>query len=449
MNDFEKIFLKSELKERLRWLITLRWIAAIAVFFAITITFYVLKIQIPLAPLYIGNSLLFIYNTLFFFYYKKLRSITEDRLFIKIATRFANIQIAIDLVMLTYLIHFIGGIENPFIFYFIFHMVIASILLSRKAAYFQAMAAIFYLGSSVFMEYIGLIPHYHPTGFIPFDQCRLNLIYISGVLFVFSTTLVLTVFMTTTIAHRLREREQELAVLNQKLAEQDRLKSQYVLTVSHDLQSSLSTIQSCLKVVLSDLAGEISEKSRELISRAEQRSTSLLHFVKDLLDLSRMRATREVEKRKVKFSEFIIQIINQLKIKAIEKRLELKTNISNSVIVYANPEALEELLVNLFINAIKYTPSGGKIHIQTQTSANQNFVEVSVSDTGIGIPDEDLPNIFNDFFRASNAEVLEKNGTGLGLSIVKQIIESHGGKIWVESQIGKGTKFSFTLPMAA
>lgn len=433
------------LKEKLKWLITLRWFAVIGVFITITTVNYILGINLHLLYLYFGNIGLLLSNILFFLYNGHINLYKgADEQFFKKANYFANLQISLDLIILAYLLYFSGGIENPFIFYFIFHMVIASILLSNKAAYLQATLAVVLLGTAVGGEYLKIIPHYHLSGFSYKELC-LNPRYLLGVFSVFVTTLYITIYMATSIVNRLRKEEKELVIVNKKLEEQDRLKSQYVQTVSHDLQSSLSTIQSCLKVVLSDLTGSISEKSREMVARAEQRSRAVLHFIKDLLDLSKIRATKEIEKRPISLSEIVRKVVEQLKPRAEEKGLTLSVeNSTGGSLISANPDNLEQLMVNLIVNAIKYTPWDGNIRIQIKEKSD--CFEAVVYDTGIGISQEDLSHIFEDFYRAKNAELMEKDGTGLGLSIVKQIIEAHGGEIWVESKVGKGSRFIFTLP---
>jgi len=455
-------FINLRWKEKLKWLVNLRWIAILGLFIVITGVRYVLKIELPLFHLYLGNLVLFFYNILFFFYSQRFESgnaggSASYGQFFKKANHFANLQISLDLILLTYLIHFSGAAENPFIFYFVFHMVIASILLSNQAAYLQATLAVLLLGSVIAGECLKILPHYHLIGFIPMlsagSELCLHPGYMTGIFSVFATTLYITVYFATTIVNRLRKEEKEIVIVNKKLEEQDRLKSQYVQMVSHDLQSSLSTIQSCLKVVLSDLTGEISEKSREMVARAEQRSRYLLHFVKDLLDLSKMRATKEMDsillKKSISLSETIENVVEQLKPVTEGKKLLLSVeNSAGSSLIPANPDAMEQLLVNLIGNAIKYTPWGGKITVASRPSIVDGFVQMCVEDTGIGISQEDLPHIFEDFYRAKNAVQMEKDGTGLGLSIVKQIVNSHGGEIWVESQVGKGSRFFITLPKA-
>jgi len=112
--------------------------------------------------------------------------------------------------------------------------------------------------------------------------------------------------------------------------------------------------------------------------------------------------------------------------------------------VYGNQLSIEETITNLLLNAIKYTPKKGTVEVQAVNQGEQSLIEIA--DTGIGVPQEELPYIFDEFFRASNARKTERDGTGLGLSIAKQIINRHSGKIWVESKIGEGSRFIFTIP---
>jgi len=392
----------------------------------------------------LGNIALLLCNIVHCIYNLRLKTERNSQLWFKKTNRFTNTQIGLDLLILAYLIHFSGGLENPFIFYFIFHMVIASILLSNRAAYLQASITVFLLGMMITLERTQVFPHYHVDGFIDAELYNYPH-FVFGLFTAFITTLYLTVYMATSIVNKLREREEQLAKANERLAEQDRLKSQYVLTVSHDLQTSLATIQNCLKVVLSDLTGPISEKAREMISRAEQRTLYLLHFIRDLLDLSRIKAMKDLEKRDLSFSQVVKKVIDQVKPRIEGKKISLELSIpENCSPVHANKDALEGLFINLVVNAIKYTPWSGKVGIRIVEVKPECF-HTMVWDTGIGIPQDELHKIFDEFYRAKNAEQMKKEGTGLGLSIVKEILKAHHGDIWVESEVGKGSKFVFTL----
>jgi len=113
--------------------------------------------------------------------------------------------------------------------------------------------------------------------------------------------------------------------------------------------------------------------------------------------------------------------------------------------ILGNQMSIEEVTINMLFNAIKYTPSGGTVTLRV--SEKGGFLEIDIEDTGMGIPPEELPKVFDEFYRASNARVTERDGTGLGLSIAKQVIERHGGNIWAKSHLGQGSTFSYTLPV--
>ena len=153
-----------------------------------------------------------------------------------------------------------------------------------------------------------------------------------------------------------------------------------------------------------------------------------------------------LEKEPVYLDSTIQKVLAQWQMQSGEKSLDIKTKNLKNLAIMGNQEAFEEMISNLIANAIRYTPRHGKIRITGNGVEEDGFISLVISDTGIGIHPEDIPQIYNDFFRAKNAEILEKNGTGLGLSIVKQIVEAHQGHIWVESELGKGSTFTVKLP---
>ena len=445
-----KFFLSDEkFRDRVLWLIKLRWVACAGLFLFITLTKWVLKIEIVLLPLYLGNLILLISNSIYYLSYSRLKG-SEDSSGTKRALLFlAHVQISFDLFLLNYLIYFSGGIENPFIFYFIFNMAIASILLHNKAAYIHASITVVIVGIILGLECIRWIPHYHLAGYMPEGFELIDLKYFAGQYLAFVTTLYITVYLSTTIVNELRKRENELAKANVRLQEQDKIKSQYVMTVSHDIRGSLAAIQSLLQVVLYGYTDKVRGKSYEFIEQAEKRSETLLGFVKDLLDLSRLRASERMEKASTPVIQVIQEIVAQMDAKIKEKELIItylyKTD---KEIVRIDKEDLEHILLNLIGNAVRYTPPKGSISMELNHQEDDNRVQFIISDSGIGIPAKDLPHIFEDFYRASNAKNFEKNGTGLGFSIVKHIVESYEGTINVKSEPGEGTRFALALPSA-
>ena len=261
------------------------------------------------------------------------------------------------------------------------------------------------------------------------------------------TILCVTAFLVYLIAHRLHQREKQLAQANTLLKEQDRIKSEYVMKVAHDLAEPASTITSCLKLVTQGLTGPIPEKAMDMVQRAQHKSEYLGQLVKDLLSLSRIKAVSEIPKTEVKLPEVISQVFEELQPHVIEKRLTLEQKLPAALpVVYGNAEAIHELLGNLVSNAVKYTLVGGRVEVSASNTGDK--VLVKVQDNGVGIPVEAVGHIFEEFYRADNVKAETIQGTGLGLSIVKQILNVHCGEIWVESEQDKGTTFSFTLPIA-
>jgi signal transduction histidine kinase len=227
--------------------------------------------------------------------------------------------------------------------------------------------------------------------------------------FAIITTLCVTAFLAASIAQRLHEREKQLAQANTTLAEQDRIKSQYVMRVAHDLAGPAATITNCLQLVTLGLTGPVPDKALDMVQRAQ--------------------CKRELQSR------------------VAEKNLTLEQKLPESLTsVYGNEEAIHELFGNIVTNAVKYTLVGGRVEVSASNKGDE--VLVKVQDNGVGIPPEAMPRIFEEFYRADNVKAEAVEGTGLGLSIVSQILNTHGGKIWVESEQGKGTTFSFTLPVA-
>ena len=436
---------EKKLKDQLAWFVNLRWFAAGGVFAVLLLSRSAFGLRLPYNALYAGAFALLFYNIICFLYNRRLIRRFADQRWMEMANRFANTQIAVDLAILVYFIHFAGGIENPFIFYFIFHMVIASILLSNKAAYLQATLAVVLMGLLVAGEHLQIIPHHHLEGFIGQENIGSRK-YVAAAFAVFSSTLYITVYMATNIVNKLRDSENELAIANLKLAEQDRLKSQYVLRVSHDIQSPLATIQNCLDVVLGGYSGQMSSKAREMIGRAGQKTNHLLHFVRNLLNLSRIKIAENPEKSPVVLNEIITGVVAQLKPAAEEKNISLEADLPEErFVLNTDPDSLEELLANLLRNAVKYTPWKGSAGIRLKKPAGKaGCFHFEVWDTGIGIAKEELPKIFDDFYRSKNAENFVKEGTGLGLPIVKEILRTLGGDMWVDSCEGRGS--SFFLP---
>jgi two-component system, OmpR family, phosphate regulon sensor histidine kinase PhoR len=232
---------------------------------------------------------------------------------------------------------------------------------------------------------------------------------------------------------------------NIELENKDKLKNEYVLRVTHDIKGHVAAILSCIEVIRSGTAGPLNDVQKEFANRTFDRTELLSNFVKNLLNLTKMRLKHDKEFEEFPIKELITKVMSPIQLLAKDKSIDLNIYIDKSIHkITGNPFTIEELYSNLLLNAIKYTPPNG--HISLTVKNRLNHILTEISDSGIGIPDEELPEIFNEFYRASNVPKDIKTGSGLGLSIVKQIIENHNGKIWVSSQLGVWTKFIFILP---
>lgn len=444
----------AELTDRIGWLIRLRWvaIAGVAVTVAVATLFFHLRLALP----QLGAALLVlaVYNLAGHAVARRLRRHPEEARPER-ASAFANAQIAMDLVCLAALLHFSGGLENPFIFYFIFHVIIASILLSRKAAFRQATLAVALVTALGLGEYAGLLRHYYVPGLRAAGSHE-NLSFVAANLFVIMSTLYIAAYMGTSITGRLRQREREVSRLTadlqtayERLSQIEQMKSSYMRKVSHELRSPLAAIQTTLRVILDGLAGELGEKSREMVERAERRTHGLLKVTNDLLILSRAQDARLPEQMgPVDLREVVERVTALLSPRAEGKEVRVVTSLPDGLpSIRGDREALEQLLTNLVANGIKYTPAGGTVCVSGEDRGDS--VQLLVADTGIGVPAADIPKIFDEFYRGQSAREFAGEGTGLGLSIVNAIVAAHRGTIEVTSELGKGTTFAVSLPRHA
>ncbi|MCD6352786.1 MAG: HAMP domain-containing protein [Proteobacteria bacterium] len=249
------------------------------------------------------------------------------------------------------------------------------------------------------------------------------------------------------IANReLREANFSCEIANRSLKKYDNLRSRYVRIVAHELRAPLSNIASSLDILLKGYLGEITNQQTDMIKIAKKNASSLLDLINDLLNIGRAEQG-EIEKkmREVFLEDIIKEAVDFVSSKAAEKNLSLQVDIfpSSPLKVNVDKKSIGHLLTNLIDNAVKYTPEGGTITVKVEEQGDEFLV--NIIDTGIGIPEKDLPNVFDEFYRAGNAYNIDREGTGLGLSLAKKIVEIHGGEIGVTSKEGKGTTFYFSL----
>ncbi len=253
-------------------------------------------------------------------------------------------------------------------------------------------------------------------------------------------------------AKRLQAIEREAAELAREKTEMEKLdllKTDFMLTVAHELRSPVAGAQSLLRTLLRGLAGELNDQQNDILQRIEKRLEFLMELIEDLLSLASSK-TFDLEKplEEIDLQPLIRNVIDQIDTIAESRKVALIfTAPEDAVVVMATEEGLGRIFTNLIGNAVKYTPAEGQVEVVVKTSTSN--VVIKIEDTGIGIPQDDIPHLWEEFFRAKNARRAGIKGTGLGLSIVKQYIDQFGGQIDVHSVEGEGTVFTLDLPLVS
>lgn len=448
---------QEELIARSRWFVQLRW-----VFAAVCLAVSLVLLKRPLGQVSAGflvaiSFALLGYNLLF-----RLLEGWLARRPPEVQARYAPLaataQIILDLLALTFVLHASGGVENPFCIFYVFHMVIATLLLPGRDVFSLAGLAIALFASLVLLEMNGWLPHH---GIFGTDEDYRDPRYVGVTLVAFGSALLIAVYLGTSIAGRLREREREILRLqrqiaayagelertNQQLVEADAAKTQYFRKVSHDLKSPLAAQQSLLRTLLLEV-GDMKPDARARIERAIARGDELLALLQDLLQLSKARDVGQRSRHEwIDPGERLRPVLEAQALAAREKGLRFVEEIELPLpAICAEPGVLPTLAENLISNAIKYTPPGGTVTFALR--GKDEHLVMTVKDTGIGVAKEDQQHIGQEFFRTRQARESGSAGTGLGLAIVRNMVEAMRGRFDFQSELGAGTTVTVALPLA-
>jgi signal transduction histidine kinase len=227
----------------------------------------------------------------------------------------------------------------------------------------------------------------------------------------------------------------------------EKVRQDFVANVSHELRTPVASIKGYAETLLNG-AMEDKQALIEFLTTIHDNSDRLVNLINDLLDLSRIESGRmKIVPVPMGAAPVIRRCLSILEKTIQDKKLSVSMDVPENLSkVLADEARFSQVVLNLLDNAVKYTAEGGSIGIKALSS--DKMIQFDVTDTGIGIPEQDLPRIFERFYRVDKARSRDQGGTGLGLSIVKHIVLSHGGEVWASSQLGHGTTFSFTLPQA-
>src|SRR3989337_1260469 len=252
-----------------------------------------------------------------------------------------------------------------------------------------------------------------------------------------------------TLEQRIAEKTSHLQKAVLALERANKMKPEFLANMSHELRTPLNAIIGFAEVLRDKISGDLNEEQLDFVSDIHSSGLHLLQMINDILDLSKIEAGRmELQCEIFPVHDAIEDVYTILKGLASKKHLELKTTILTDVKdIEADRVKFKQILYNLLSNAIKFTPENG--HINVEAGIMEDMLQVSVSDTGIGMKPDDREKVFKEFWQADSSFARKYEGTGLGLALTKRIVEMHGGKIWFESEYGKGSIFYFALPLKA
>ena len=253
--------------------------------------------------------------------------------------------------------------------------------------------------------------------------------------------------LTEHLEQRVQDRTQELQTANERLQEHDRRRSKFVSVASHELRTPMTSIKGFVENMLDGLTGELSERQGHYLQRIKHNVDRLTRIINQLLDWSRLDVGRiDIKPEPLIIGDFVTEVVDGFQTLAAEKSIVLEVvPCDPPLTVRADRDKLEQIFWNLLGNALKFTPKSGRVSVACNTS-DGDWVQVVVTDSGCGIAPHELPKVFNEFSKIESA-VPTSQGAQLGLFITKSLVHLHGGKMWVESRLGVGTQFFFTLPM--
>jgi signal transduction histidine kinase len=438
---------------RMDWLIRFRWMIGLSGVILTLAADCLLPGVLPLRAILATIAGLALWNAVLLLYVRRLSSVPG---LARWHNPLTQVQLGLDPLFLTLFLHFFGGLETPFFFFYLIYVVIASIHLSRRASLAYAGLVSLLYAALLLLEWRRIIPHHNLAGFRVSTRFQQPIHIVTTSLTLTSTAFLTAHFasgMVATLRARGGElmearlacegRAQQLSEANAKLEELDEMRSRFIHLVTHELKAPVAAIQSYLRLILEGTVPP--ERTRDILQRAEQRALGQLALIGDLLDLARLEEPRaQVELEWLDQSEVLCGVIELMRGQAEEAGVSLRVDIPlDAPVMSANRDHMCYLWANVIGNAIKYTPRGGCVSVSLTNGADE--IVGTVQDTGIGIPLEDLRRIYDEFYRAENAKAMESHGTGLGLSIAERVVKAYGGRIWAESKLGEGSTFTFIL----
>jgi len=425
----------ASLRQRLDWLNRLRWAAVAVVAGAVLIAGMWLGLPLPMRGLVISAAGLLVLNSLYV-----LRNRRWAPTNIRSEIRFVKVQMVGDLLILTELLNLTGGLENPFFFIYVIHVILASLLFKGREIYQIAGLAIVLFTGEVMGEYFDVLPHHH---LLSASDLTHELPFILTGLGAFWLVMLTCAYLGASIMKHNRAIKDELVERQSELVEADAEKMEFFRYVTHEVKSPVSTAQSAVQAAL-ELEGDgLSEQVRGLLTRGLARLEQANLMVRDLADLTRGGELQQAEITELDVGELVMRVMGRLEDLADQRGVGLAWAMPPApVMMRVNANMMEKVVANLVGNGIRY--SDGQGEVQVSLVAGADGIKLVVKDQGIGIPAADQERIFDEFFRTESARQMSRLGTGLGLAIVHKFVGQMGGEISLQSEVDVGSEFTVT-----
>ena len=411
------------------WLVTLRWAACCGLFVVIWFVSNRLDVLTDPFPLYTIGLLLTLYNAVFWLVSRKSAKLSEEWLL-----RFLFLQITVDLVFLTLLLYYSGISHNPFIFYFVFHIIIAGILLPKSYAYLEAVLDSTMVGTVLALQFWGFIPEHNLNFPYSGGDAEGKVVFLLGRFFALSSALLFAVYFTVSVLRNVRYAEAELR-------QKEKLLSLGLLVsgILHQIKNPLDGLKNCLHHIHNGSSAPESEKFVALMGNELER---IEHFTLRLQDYARPHG---IEIQAVDVNREIAASLKLLEIKDTGE-VKIRLLLGRIPKAKADPFAVQEVVINLCTNAVSAMPDGGTLTIRTFPALSKPYssvpgVGIEISDTGKGISPEKIHLVFEPFYSTKSP----REGTGLGLWICRMLVNQMGGLIELTSTPGKGSTFKVVL----
>ena len=430
----------SNLHMVIEWFIILRWIACSGIFLTLIIFRLILNVTLPYKILFSANLILLSANSIYTLYQVKIkrRVLTnrEKKLFL-------HIQIISDYVLLLLLVYFTGYLENPMIYYLVFHIMLTSFLFTEKILAVYTISTVVIISLISLLQQSMYIPYYPLTLFDENEEYFKRIIIRTGGI---SSILIITAYLISSIKNRLDFKGKLCEVELSRYKSLDKVKSNFILQVTHELRGPMAAVMGYHEILLKGLTGDLPDKTKSTLTKANSRTDNLLTMIDEMIDFAYMKSEKDItyEEKKMNVHDLIFDNIGMVKEKSEKKGITFTVNCYRNIVLKTNRDLFNMIMGNLLTNSVKYSKNKGEVSITC--SKDKGEIHLIVSDKGIGIGEEELEKIFEEFYRTRTARSLEKDGTGLGLAIVKRAVNNLGGKINVFSELNIGTSFHIYLP---